>query len=420
MTYQKKENAKQHVKIMKKPIFLLLLIFCLSLSIFSVVQAEKHERLDLEYPAPPGGTALSPGAKLADYVTYVYYFSMGTAGVVAAVIIVIAGFRYTASVGDPGRIRDARSQISSALLGLVILFGAFLILNTINPQLGIFLEPDEPPSAPPQLRPGVAFCKESSPIEAFWDARDAYITSPPSSREEGIQRAKDMDNQLKEIRERCYWVGGSSDVREEFEDSISSVYLIPHLPGRPEQEKVRYGVIIYEESKFRGTAQILGMGEHTSTRPHKDTPEIKVSSARPFIFSENSSPSTWEVTTYERRHFNKELPPDEREGASAECDAGGFTGDRKCSSISARIGSVKLEGNLMLVFTLDPFAGEVGGFHPALEIDIFLDSDTDLYNNRMGEWKASTCSDPPLGGVGDPEPYPCADGLFLVNARIIP
>ncbi|TSC59937.1 MAG: hypothetical protein LiPW15_605, partial [Parcubacteria group bacterium LiPW_15] len=52
-----------------------------------------------------------------------------------------AGIKWTASQGNPGVISDAKDQITQALWGLVLLGGAFVILNTINPELTILQIP---------------------------------------------------------------------------------------------------------------------------------------------------------------------------------------------------------------------------------------------------------------------------------------
>ena len=50
-------------------------------------------------------------------------------------VIVWAGLRYTLAAGNPSTQSDAKDQILQAILGLILLFGAYLILYTINPNL---------------------------------------------------------------------------------------------------------------------------------------------------------------------------------------------------------------------------------------------------------------------------------------------
>ncbi len=53
------------------------------------------------------------------------------AGVIAVIIIVIGGFRYVTSNGDPGAASKAKNTIIYALIGLVIAAMAYAIVNFI-------------------------------------------------------------------------------------------------------------------------------------------------------------------------------------------------------------------------------------------------------------------------------------------------
>lgn len=69
-----------------------------------------------------------------NFVNTLYYLSIGIAGLLAVIKIIIAGVKYMLSdiVTDKS---DAKSDIKGALLGLLIVLGAVLILGIINPQL---------------------------------------------------------------------------------------------------------------------------------------------------------------------------------------------------------------------------------------------------------------------------------------------
>ncbi len=87
---------------------------------------------DIANPAGTGGVA---AGNVTGWVDNFYKFSL-IAGVFLAVgVIVWAGLRYTLAAGNPSTQSDAKDQILQALLGLILLFGAYLILYTINPNL---------------------------------------------------------------------------------------------------------------------------------------------------------------------------------------------------------------------------------------------------------------------------------------------
>ncbi|MDP3948634.1 MAG: hypothetical protein Q8Q17_01645 [bacterium] len=85
---------------------------------------------DIANPQGTGGAGNFTG-----WVQNFYQFSL-IAGVFLAVgVIAWAGLRYALAAGNPSGQSDARDQILQALLGLILLFGAYLILYTINPNL---------------------------------------------------------------------------------------------------------------------------------------------------------------------------------------------------------------------------------------------------------------------------------------------
>jgi len=78
---------------------------------------------------------LVPKGDFIGWVQNFYQFSL-IAGVFLAVgVITWAGLRYALGAGNPTTQSDARDQILQAILGLTLLFGAYLVLNTIDPKL---------------------------------------------------------------------------------------------------------------------------------------------------------------------------------------------------------------------------------------------------------------------------------------------
>jgi len=80
--------------------------------------------------AAQGGTPPS----IAEYVATFYRFSLGIAGVLAVAMIVVGSLYYSLS-GIAEKKNQGKEFITSAIYGLILLLGAYLILNTINPEL---------------------------------------------------------------------------------------------------------------------------------------------------------------------------------------------------------------------------------------------------------------------------------------------
>ena len=64
-----------------------------------------------------------------------YILALAVSGILAFGAIVLGAVKYAASVGNSTLQGDAKDQIKQALLGLLLLLGAVIILNTINPDL---------------------------------------------------------------------------------------------------------------------------------------------------------------------------------------------------------------------------------------------------------------------------------------------
>lgn len=120
-------------KLYKKVIFVLILF-----GVSSVVS--NALALELEWPLSPIGTKLEDDSKFPQLVKYLYEWGISLGGLAAFISLVMAGFQYLTSAGDAGKMSEAKNQINSAVLGLVLLLSSFLILETINPQLTIFQE----------------------------------------------------------------------------------------------------------------------------------------------------------------------------------------------------------------------------------------------------------------------------------------
>jgi hypothetical protein len=80
---------------------------------------------------------LGPTSKvvdLGDYISSLYNYGTSIAAVVAALMIVIGGFRFLVS-GDVSKASKGKENIMNAIIGLALVLSAYLILNTVNPEL---------------------------------------------------------------------------------------------------------------------------------------------------------------------------------------------------------------------------------------------------------------------------------------------
>lgn len=77
---------------------------------------------------------------IAEYISGIYNYSVGLGGIIATVMIIIGGFQYMTAGGDASRVKAGKGRIADAVVGMLLLTGSYVILNTINPDL-VFLKP---------------------------------------------------------------------------------------------------------------------------------------------------------------------------------------------------------------------------------------------------------------------------------------
>lgn len=80
-----------------------------------------------------------PGEKskvnLVEHITSVYNWAAGIGSSLATLIIILAGFKYATSSGNPEALQDAKESIVGALIGLAVIALTFLLLKTIGVSL---------------------------------------------------------------------------------------------------------------------------------------------------------------------------------------------------------------------------------------------------------------------------------------------
>lgn len=72
---------------------------------------------------------------LGNYIKALYEYMVYLAGILAVIVIMIGGFQWIIAGGNKSKIGEAKQRISSAIIGLFLALGSYLLLNTINPKL---------------------------------------------------------------------------------------------------------------------------------------------------------------------------------------------------------------------------------------------------------------------------------------------
>lgn len=111
----------------KKFFFLLILLVGIIISFDAAA-------LEVSWPTSPMNTEF-PTSSISTLVKYFYDWGIALGGLAAFISLVIAGFLYLTSVGNPAKMQAAKDRAVWAIGGLALLLSSWLILNTINPEL---------------------------------------------------------------------------------------------------------------------------------------------------------------------------------------------------------------------------------------------------------------------------------------------
>jgi hypothetical protein len=68
----------------------------------------------------------------ASFITSVFTIVLGLAGGIALILIILAGYRYMTSQGNPEAVKAANEQLTAAIVGLLFIIFSFVILRTIG------------------------------------------------------------------------------------------------------------------------------------------------------------------------------------------------------------------------------------------------------------------------------------------------
>lgn len=108
--------------------FLALYLFCVGNVVYA---ADVTQNTDVVLQYPDFATAESP----ADLVGKIFSYAIYISGTLALIMVVYGGIRYIVQAGNAASQKEAMDIIKSAVWGIALLAGAYIILVTINPNL---------------------------------------------------------------------------------------------------------------------------------------------------------------------------------------------------------------------------------------------------------------------------------------------
>ena len=138
----------------------------------------------------------------------------------------------------------------------------------------------------------------------------------------------------------------------------------------------------------------------------KKIKDLNPSSIKPFVLNYDPRPRpVWDVTLYELIDYNKADP--QKASTTPPLPSTGDPAESSNLSSNQKISSIKIEGKLIVVF-FKTGATQPNDQRPWQgELDVFTESDTNLYDNLMGIWCGTW-----------PTRFPCASGLVIISGGI--
>jgi hypothetical protein len=118
--------------------FFILALTIILISIIFIVQVFAAD-INVSFLGPGGG-----GNSIRNYIKNLYKLALGIAGILAVGMIVFGSIYISINTGSIDKQSEGREIIFQAIWGLVLLFGSYLILYTVNPELVKLNEPQPP------------------------------------------------------------------------------------------------------------------------------------------------------------------------------------------------------------------------------------------------------------------------------------
>jgi len=242
------------------------------------------------YPQIPGATQPKTVAEgLPEYVDYLFHLAVIIIGFAILAALVYAGVSYFLSFGNPAKLSDAKEGIFAAFLGAVILLSAYLIFNTINPQLTI-LELPPVPILGGVVTQGIYICNyditqgtfladlqtefdlpSPGPDLHFLDSLlGLYIDRQGQYPEFQVKATKALSKIIfKSESEQCTRINSSTNFRYPISPN-NTLFAIPEVvevqppaaglfPTTKHKTKFDYAIILYENDNFKGRSGVWPM-----------------------------------------------------------------------------------------------------------------------------------------------------------------
>ena len=87
----------------------------------------------------PTGAPISGWTNIGDIVSDLLIYIFPIAGILTFIFLLYGGFNLIFALGNPEKIKKAQSQITNAIIGFLIIFAAYWIVQILEIILGVKL-----------------------------------------------------------------------------------------------------------------------------------------------------------------------------------------------------------------------------------------------------------------------------------------
>lgn len=77
------------------------------------------------------------GGTLGDVISSAMVYVFPIAGFILLLYLILAGYQYLTSMGDPKAIQRSRSNMTWAIIGFIVIFSAYWVVQFVGRVLGI-------------------------------------------------------------------------------------------------------------------------------------------------------------------------------------------------------------------------------------------------------------------------------------------
>lgn len=245
---------------MKKFFIFLTLLIILYLPFFVLSQ---ERPLEVDYPRVGNINLDTSSVTLPGYVKYIFIFALIISGLIILGTLLYGGFLYLTSAGNPIILSEAKKRILSSFLGVLILFGAYIIFNTINPQI---VKPKLEPLLKVEafIKSGIYICEKITRQEQEL----TQLLNNYKREDITIEKRQEVVKKINEImlQYKCEIIPNSLVLEKSRNMSNTTFFSIPPLilKSDPQSGKsfyaattTEYGLVLHELRDYKGKCFLL-------------------------------------------------------------------------------------------------------------------------------------------------------------------